>query len=746
MQPSLSNLLCKKLSLPFDRHLPEKWRNPPAWLNGYMLLLLLAGLIFQLYVPIEFHDSDMWYHLHGGERFWASGEIPDNSYFSFIQPERTFVNYYWGFQALIAKLYQFSGYSGLLILRALLFFLTTVLAYRFIIEEKDSRSHIILVTLLFIAYFTLIEGRTINLRPHLFSQMFMLLFLYILERRPGWAPLLPLITLIWVNLHGIEWVIPGLIGGAYLIEYLIGRYRHGLHREHNWLYPASIIACAPAVLLTPHGFDLLGTPFDVPPFVSMFINEMQPLDTRLFYTIVFNGNKLSYTTIFSILFLISCYLFLRALIRNKLRISHAILALAGIALLLKGIRFQWEWAFLTLPLLSHAIATEPAVKIRTRGMSLFGLALLIVLSLPFINIIKQWQSFAPYPLNTWTLPTGSIKFLRQQAPQGGNIMVPLSRSGYFHYALQPNFRVYADLQMSLFTDFDIFTVFRFNTEKHSTNQLLEQYPLDYLLITNSLKKFPSDLEDHPEFKPVFLDDFVVIYANEKRHPKLVKEFELKATHPFTPAGVKDDDDPDKILAELKRMLSFDPNSDRINHAITRILSNEERYADVITWGERFLIAHPDNPNSYYLLGDALHNQDNCEKAIPLFKRGLDVSDETFKKVLYTHIGSCYNDLQDFDQAYAYLKKGINPYTNLSNPEFLYQLAYSAYIIGKVRESTELLDMLAFSLPDDRKKLREKTLSFTKKLQQAEKELPSFFSWAWKMVSGNVTPPEQKPSR
>lgn len=739
MQPSFSKLLSERLSLPLGHYLPEKWRNPPAWLNGYMLLLLLVGLIFQLYVPIEFQDSDMWYHLHGGERFWASGQIPDNSYFSFIQPERTFVNYYWGFQALIAKLYETSGYTGLLVLRALLFFLTTVLAYRFIVEEKDSRSHIILITLLFIAYFTLIEGRTINLRPHLFSQMFMLLFLYILERRPRWAPLLPLITLVWVNLHGIEWVIPGLIGGAYLIEYLIGRYRHDRSGDRGWRYPASIIACAPAVLLTPHGIDLLGTPFDVPPFVSMYINEMRPLDPVLFYTIVLDGKNLAYTTAFTILFLITCWVFIRALLKGRLRVSHAILAIAGAVLLMKGIRFVWEWAFLTLPLLSHAIGTEPPIRFPQQRRVLFGFLLLVVLALPFVKLIKTWPNpAAPFPLNTWTLPIGSVNFLRQQAPEGGNIISSLGRAGYFHHQLQPNFLVFADLQMSLFTDLDVFKIYRFNSQKHATNRLLEQYRIDFILVENSLKSFPKKLEDHPEFKPVFMDDYVVVYANEKHHADLVERFELKATHPFSPADVKDDDDPDAILTELKRMLPFDPDSDRLNHVITRIQFNEERYKDAIASGRRFLAAHPNDPNSYYLVGDALRNQEDCEQALPLFERGLKYSDDTFKKVLYTRIGACYNGLRDFDKSYSYLRKSLNPYTHPSDPTFLYQLAYVAYVTGRTTESMELLNMLAFSLPADKEDLRQKTLAFRQELLRAEEDLPSIFTWLGQLLTGKKT--------
>ena len=117
--------------------LPEQWQHLPLYLRLYAVLLIGGGLLFQLSYPITLLDSDMWYHLDGGRWFWQQGSVPNHSFFSFIEPERVFVNYYWGFQALIAGIYEFGGYYGLLVLRALIFTLTTVLAYRYIIEQRS---------------------------------------------------------------------------------------------------------------------------------------------------------------------------------------------------------------------------------------------------------------------------------------------------------------------------------------------------------------------------------------------------------------------------------------------------------------------------------------------------------------------------------------------------------------------------------------------------------------------------------
>ncbi len=709
--------------------------NLANWLHGYMLILILAGLVFQLYVPIEFHDSDMWYHLHSGDRFWETGQIPNNSFFSFIQPERSFVNYYWGFQALISKVYEYSGYQGLLILRSLLFFLTTFVAYRFIVEAPNVRSHMILATLLFAAYFILIEGRVINLRPHLFSHLFILLFLYILERRQRWAPLLPAITALWSNLHGIEWVIPALIGGAYLIDYYVER-PGAPSIARDWRYPASILACAPAVLLTPHGLELLSTPFQVAPFVTLYIAEMRPLDSSLFHTIVFSGDNPRPVMAFTLLFLATCYAFLRELIKRQIRVSHAILTVAAFILLLKGTRFLWEWAFLVLPLLSHALSATPRIEYRWHPLSLATLLIAVLLALPFIQLIKKWPGDTPYPLNHWSLPHESVSFLLRTSPQGGNLFAPPSEAGYFHYALGNRFKIFADLQMSLFDDRDIFSLFGFYKEKIVTNRLLKQYPIDFLLVPRLRTDFPKRLNSHPEFKPVFIGDSMIVYANEESRPQLVEKFQLQTLRPYDPANVEDLDI-EQALSELKHMLRINPNNRSLLHAITRILSNEERYREAAEWSRRFIASYPTEPNAYFLLGDALRNLGQCRQAIPLFKKGQSITSKSSSRSLEAYIGSCYADLEDYEPAYDHFRKGLNPFTTSVDTHFLSQWALSAFFSGHNKEAMELFDILILSLNEDQSSLRNKAISFKKLMEAAERNRPSFIKWLWQQIRGNA---------
>ncbi|MCB1880704.1 MAG: CDC27 family protein [Gammaproteobacteria bacterium] len=711
---------------------PVKWQHLPLYLRLYAAILIAAGLLFQLSYPITLSDSDMWYHLDGGRYFWQQGAIPNHSFFSFIEPERVFVNYYWGFQALLAKTHEYWGYQGLLVLRALIFALTTLLAYRFIIEHRNLKFPVFLFLLLFIAYFTFIEGRTANLRPHLFSHLFILLFIYILERRPRWAPALPLVTAAWANLHGIEYPVPILIGGAYFIEILYqkltGNQRYG---DRGWKEALWLLACAPALLATPHGLELLEAPFSVSKFVSMYISEMRPLDPRALYTVALTGDNLTIENVFPIAFLICTFALLRNLLDGSLRISHAIMALGGYLLLSRGTRFVWEWALLVLPLLTQFVGNMKEVHGERKFLSMLHLLLAVVMVLPFVSMAKRLPDHADYPFNRESAPIGETRFL-QHVGGSGKLLAPPSTAGFLQWELFPDYRIYADLQMSLFNDLDIYSLFSFYRNENGLAHTVEKYQPEYLSVSLGNKDFEKLLGSKKEYVPVFAGDNQVIYVNKHLRPAVAERYQLKLVDPFSLLEIKEGTALDDHIAELQRMLTVFPESDRINHSITRMLIDKERYQDALPWAERFTRYQPENPNSYFLLGYIYQNTGECGKAIEHFNTAMRYSDETFRKVLHTHIGACYYDQEDFSAAYSHLKVGINPYTKATPDGDIYHLAFSAYIVGETEESILLLNMLLNTAPADKGEIALEAEKLMETLQQQEDDTPSFFSWLLQM--------------
>lgn len=711
--------------------LPEQWQHLPLYLRLYAVLLIGGGLLFQLSYPITLLDSDMWYHLDGGRWFWQQGSVPNHSFFSFIEPERVFVNYYWGFQALIAGIYEFGGYYGLLVLRALIFTLTTVLAYRYIIEQRSRHFPVLLFFLLFITYFTFIEGRAAGLRPHLFSHLFILLFIYILERRPRWAPILPLITVAWVNLHGIVYLVPVLIGGAYFIEILYRLIKKEQKRDRGWTEALSLLACIPALLATPHGLELLESPFTISNFVSMYITEMKPIDPRALYTVAITGDNLQIDNIFPFAFLISTFALLRSLLDGSLRISHGIMAVGAYLLLSRGTRFLWEWALLVLPLITHFAGSLKEIQGERKYLSIMHLFLAALMVLPFVSMIKRLPLHTDYPFDRESAPIGITRFLKH-VPGGGKLLSPPSAAGFLHWELFPEYRIYADLQMSLFNDLDIYQLFSFYRNENSTARTIAQYQPEYISAKVAGKAFKEILEGRKEYVPVFAGDHQVLYVNKDLRPEVAENFQLKLVDPFNISIVKDGVELDDHIEELKKMLAIYPESDRINHAIARLLFDAKRFNEALPWAERFVHYQPENPNSHYLLGIIQENSENCDLAIDHFKESMRYSDVAFRKILHIRIGSCSYIKQDFVAAYHHLKEGLNPYAKQTQEADIYQLAFSAFIVGETEESLQLLKMLLHTAPAEKDEISREAEKLLETLRQHEDATPSFIGWLLQM--------------
>ena len=98
------------------------WQAPPELLYACALLGML-GVLFLLY-PIRYIDSDLWIHLSDGRYFFDHHAIPNDSYFSFLDPPRASPNFRWLFQVLVYRLFTWGGYQALIVLRAGLYLLS----------------------------------------------------------------------------------------------------------------------------------------------------------------------------------------------------------------------------------------------------------------------------------------------------------------------------------------------------------------------------------------------------------------------------------------------------------------------------------------------------------------------------------------------------------------------------------------------------------------------------------------------
>src|SRR3989344_7669004 len=157
-------------------------------------LLSLSALIYFLKAKI-FLDPDFGWALRLGQIILKNG-IPNKDPFSYTMPSYPYVDYEWMTHVGLAKLYSFSGYTGL----ALVFALIAIITILICIWDTDTR---------FVPLQILFASATLFSYFGVRSQVITWLFFAILSKtvldKIWWGRFryfVPALFLLWANMHG----------------------------------------------------------------------------------------------------------------------------------------------------------------------------------------------------------------------------------------------------------------------------------------------------------------------------------------------------------------------------------------------------------------------------------------------------------------------------------------------------------------------------------------------------------------
>jgi len=169
-------------------------------------------------------DGDTGWHIRTGEWILANHQVPRSDIFSFTKPGQPWFAWEWGTDVIFAVLHQHWGLAGVVMFGMLLLGLMAALLFKLVSRHCENPFLAITCTYLAIAT-TSVHWHA---RPHLFTLLFVVVFLHVLDRvqeQRRWKLLwlLPAITLLWTNLHG----------GFFVGIFIIGCY--GLGEALTWI-------------------------------------------------------------------------------------------------------------------------------------------------------------------------------------------------------------------------------------------------------------------------------------------------------------------------------------------------------------------------------------------------------------------------------------------------------------------------------------------------------------------------------
>lgn len=156
-------------------------------------------------------DADTGWHIRTGEWILRHRAVPTVDFFSFTKPGQAWFAWEWGWDVMAGLIHQFTGLAGLVFVNLAILCLVSALLFRLVRKICNHDVLALLTTILAM----LVSMMHWLARPHLLSWVFFLLLLHVLWDAESGSPrrllCLPLLILVWTNVHGSFFIGVGMI-------------------------------------------------------------------------------------------------------------------------------------------------------------------------------------------------------------------------------------------------------------------------------------------------------------------------------------------------------------------------------------------------------------------------------------------------------------------------------------------------------------------------------------------------------
>ncbi|WP_246038047.1 hypothetical protein [Geomonas terrae] len=210
------------------------------------------------------NDGDTGYHIRAGEYIMKTMKVPQYDMFSYLTPPLPWTAHEWLSEVIMALVHSAFGLTGVVVFFSFFIALTAMLLFE-TIHASDKN---ILISLAVVILATASSGLHWLARPHIFSFPLTLAWYHILclyqYKDRNLLYVLPLLMLLWVNLHG------GFMGGFILLSvFLAGNAFEALcsgcdrQKALARLKALSVATalCLAVTVVNPYGYYILLFPF-----------------------------------------------------------------------------------------------------------------------------------------------------------------------------------------------------------------------------------------------------------------------------------------------------------------------------------------------------------------------------------------------------------------------------------------------------------------------------------------------------
>ena len=460
--------------------------------NKYIILFSLVLISLCLFsMRFVFYECDYFWHIKAGEYMVNNNTILTHDIFSWFVNGKYWFSHEWLFEIFLYNLLKIFGDFHIYIY-CFLFFLILLFSI-FIPNRKEYLKNIPFCMLWFA--FSAIIFFFLQARPHLITYCLISILLYILfdlykNENSLKIYFIPIISLIWVNMHGgsssLVYILPLIFIISGIIPFKFSKIE-GVRYSKKQLIKFIVcffLAFIP-LFINPHGYKMILYPYENMGNSLMLsnISEWQCSDLNLLVDYPF----------FILAFIIFIFMFLS---KKKIRLIDFLLFLFGLYLGLKSLRF-WPFVYIFM---SHSIFYYIKDRKIDRGTCLvFGVLICSFISLFVFNISNLRTS--PKKI----ISDGAISVLKKENPKR-----LLNYYDYGGYLIYNDIFVFIDGRADLYSLYNYEDYLDIDNLSYGYDKLLKKYKFDYILMPKK-SGFSTYLNDSSEYDLIYSDKKVVIF-------------------------------------------------------------------------------------------------------------------------------------------------------------------------------------------------------------------------------------------
>jgi hypothetical protein len=474
-------------------------------------------------------DGDLGRHLTIGNFILDGGTIPTKDIFSHTMQGLPLTPHEWLAQVVFALAFRVAGFNGVVIFCASVLSLTFTLVYRHCIDE----SNMLLVSLGITIFAAAAASIHWLARPHLFTMLFTIIWMGELER---WRKtnhwrwwLLPILMLVWVNVHG-AFIVGILLWGIYLVDHFFDKW--------DWRKSRNPRKSELEVNLTHNDRSVTRQYFSVGIFVVL-ITFLNPAGWRIWettigflqnqylvsHTVEYQSPNFQQISTWPFLGMIFLSILLLSIKQGRMPLFLGLLIAVWTAFGLVSARNIALYAVIITPFLAGIAAailhdSRASNKIinfdyklnevdRNLTGHLWALAGVFLISTLILGGVRLDSSGLGNKFSKNVFPVDAVDWFLEQ-PDQGKVFNYFPWGGYLLYRAWPQQQVFIDGQTDFYGEDLTRQYDRVITLNDGWQEILQEYDVGWVIMPSE-SKLSVELDNNPYWERRYIDQTAAVY-------------------------------------------------------------------------------------------------------------------------------------------------------------------------------------------------------------------------------------------